>query len=474
LTTVRQLHPFDLDPSRLEQRTYTTRRRRHLFDAAAMLGLCAVLAMLVPANLVLPGLAGIGRPVMVFGMMIAAGWFVAKLHPRLAMQGPQPLRWAAAAYLSALMLSYAAGFLRGLPPLEANAADRTMLAALAFVGIALACADGVPNRARLDELLRFLVGVGAAMAVLGHIQFALGFDLVELIRIPGLIDHQETVGFRDRGDGFFQVASTAAHYIEFSTVMALLVPFAIHAARFSPSRLARQLYGACAVLIAIVIPITLSRTGFAGLAVVGLVMAWFWNWRLRFNMAVIGIGLVAALMLVRPGLLGTLQSLFVSAGDDPSIQGRTEDYGPAFDYVTERPWFGRGVGTFIPSLYRFIDNDWLVHLITVGLVGTAAYAAWHLTAIWLAYVAYRRADREEDRHLCVALISAQLSAMVVAFFFDAMAFTTHTTVLAILSGAAAAMWRFTHPSRKVRSAGPRLDRGRPVRPSTAPVRPPAT
>jgi hypothetical protein len=456
LTTVHQLHPFDLDPSLLERRTYTTRRRHHLLDSGALLGLTALLAMLVPANLVLPGLASVGRPVMVFGILLAAGWAVAKLHPRLAVRGPQPLRWATAAYLAALLLSYGAGFLRGLPPLEASAADRSMLAALAFVGIALVCADGVPNRTRLDDLLRFMVALGAIMATIGHVQFVFDFDLVEQIRLPGLVDHSETVGFRDRGEGFFQVASTAAHYIEFSTVMALLVPFAIHVARFSRTPLARQLFIVCAVLIAAAIPVTLSRTGFVGLAVGMLVMAWFWNWRFRFNIAVMGAGLVAALMMVTPGLLGTVQSLFASAGDDPSIQGRTEDYGPAFDYVAEYPWFGRGVGTFIPSLYRFIDNDWLVHLITVGWVGTIAYAAWHATAITLAGIAYRRAEREEDRHLCACLVAAQFAAVTVAFFFDAMAFTTHTTVLAILTGAAGAMWRFTHPNRIVRSAGPRL------------------
>jgi O-antigen ligase len=162
------------------------------------------------------------------------------------------------------------------------------------------------------------------------------------------------------------------------------------------------------------------------------------------------------MILVRPGLLGTLRSLFTSADVDPSVLGRTEDYGPAFAYVAEHPWFGRGIGTFIPSLYRFIDNDWLVHLITVGYVGTAAYAAWHVTAISLAIAAFRRSVRAEDRHLSACLIAAQITAIVVAFFFDALAFSTHTIVLSILTGAAGAMWRFTHPSRQVRSSSPRL------------------
>jgi O-antigen ligase len=457
LTTVQQVHPLDLDPSLVERRTYTTRRRRHLLDAGGILALTAAAAILISSPQVIPGLQGIGRPVTVVGLMVTAGWFVSKVHPRLVIRGPQPLRWAAAIYLSAMLLSYAAGFIRGLPPIEANAADRTMIICIVYVGIALVCADGLANRTRLDELLRILVGLGTVMAIIGHVQFAFSVDLVAYMQLPGLVDHQEAIENRARGVGFFQVASTAAHYIEFSTVMALLLPFAIHAARFSRSPLARQLATVSAVLIAAAVPVTLARTGFAGLALVMVVMFFFWDWRTRFNIGVMAAGLVAALMLVRPGLLGTLRSLFANAGDDPSVQGRTEDYGPAFDYVAQYPWFGRGVGTFIPTLYRFIDNDWLVHLITVGWVGTAAYAAWHLTAISLAFSAYRRSDRDEDRHLCGCLIAAQVAAVVMAYFFDALAFTTHTTVLAILTGAAAAMWRFTHPSRQVRSSSPRLD-----------------
>lgn len=457
MTAVQQVHPLDLDPSLVERWTYTTRRRRHLLDGGALLALTAASGMLISSPQVLPGLQGLGRPVTVMGLMVTAGWALSKLHPRLVIRGPQPLRWAAAVFLSAMLFSYASGFIRGLPAIEARAADRTMLLYIVYIGIALFCADGLANRTRLDELLRILVAFGTAMALIGHINFAFGVDLVSYMQLPGLIDHAEEIETRDRGIGFYQVASTAAHYIEFSTVMVLLLPFAIHATRFSRSSLARQLAFMAAILIAAAVPVTLARTGFAGMALVTAVLFFFWDWRTRFNILVVAAGLTAMLMIIRPGLIGTLRSLFVSAGDDPSVQGRTEDYGPAFEYVAQHPWFGRGIGTFIPTLYRFIDNDWLIHLITVGWVGAIAYAAWHLTAITLAAVAYHRSERSEDRHLCACLIAAQIAAMVMAFFFDAMSFSTHTTVLAILTGATAAMWRFTHPSRQVRSSSPRLD-----------------
>jgi hypothetical protein len=456
LTTL-QAHPADLDPSLVEGRTYVTRRRRHLLDPGSLLCATVALVMLVPADLIVPQLTlGIGRPASLLGLGLAAGWAMAKFHPRLGVRGPQPLRWAAGGYLAAILLAYAAGQMRGLTALESGGADRALIGTVIFLGVALACADGLANRSRLDDLVRAVVWCAAVMGAIGLVQFAFRFNIVALIDIPGLVSHRdEALGFRERGAGdLVRVASTAGHYIEFSTVMALALPFAIHLARFGGGPLLRQCAAGAAVIMASAIPVTLSRSGilalFAGIVVLGC----FWSWRVRFNVAVLGAGLMTAIMLVRPGLLGTIRSLFANLSDDSSVEGRTEDYDAATAYIAERPWFGRGPGTFIPTLYRYLDNEWLMHLITTGILGTAAFAVWHLTALTLAAIAYRRATEAADRHLCACLIAVQVMAMLAAGTFDAMSFTTHTTLLAILSGAAGAMWRFTHPARLVRSAAP--------------------
>ena len=77
------------------------------------------------------------------------------------------------------------------------------------------------------------------------------------------------------------------------------------------------------------------------------------------------------------------------------------------------------------------------------------------TAI-VAFIALRRARTEEDKHLCACLIAVQVMAVAAAATFDSMGFSTYTTMLALMTGAAGAMWRFTHPARRVRSATPRL------------------
>jgi len=457
-TQTHQLQAFDLEPSVVERQVYSSRRRRHLIDASALLGIVLGLAILIQADLVVPQMpAGLGRPAMILGLGVTLAWVAAKLHPRLAVRGPQPLRWAAGAYLAAMGLAYAAGQLRGLTALEAGGADRAMIGTAVLLGLAVACADGLPNRSRLDDLIRMLVWLCTVMGLIGIVQFSTGLYVIDAIQFPGLVSHKDLetgISFRDRGDGLFQVASTARHYIEFSAVMAMALPVAIYAARYNRTRLSRQMAFLGAIIIGVAIPLTLSRTGILAAAVGLVIMGMFWSWRMRFNMFVLVGTVLAGIMVIRPGVLGTIRSLFSNLDTDPSIEGRTDDYASAGAFFAERPWLGRGPGTFIPTIYRWLDNEWLLHVITTGIIGTAALAALHVTAISLAGIAYRRASRDQDRNLCVSLITVQVMAMLMAGTYDAMSFTTHLIVLAVLTGATGAMWRFTHPARQVRSAAP--------------------
>jgi O-antigen ligase len=177
-----------------------------------------------------------------------------------------------------------------------------------------------------------------------------------------------------------------------------------------------------------------------------------WNWRMRYNMLIITVAVVGALVVLRPGLLGTLRSMFVGADEDPSITGRTDDYEMVSHWFSQRPWLGRGPGTLIPDLYIILDNQWLMTLVTGGVIGIAALAAFHLTCIALASVALRRSVTEEDRHLCAALISAQVVAILVGATFDSFSFTTFAFTLALMSGLCGAVWRFTHPTRMIRTS----------------------
>jgi polysaccharide biosynthesis protein PslJ len=446
-------HPTDLEPSLVAARVYATRRRRMRLDVVAVLSVMTALLYALPATLIVPGLTFAGRPALVVALLLFAWWMLARFNPWLVLVGPQPLRWACLFYFLSILLAYLAGMLRGLPTLEASRQDFTLLITFEFLGVILMAADGIPNWARLRSLLRVFIWCASFMALVAVLQSTFKYDVAQWLIIPGLEIKSELADFQGRGDGgLFRVAGTATHYIEFSTVMAMAVPFAIHFVLYSQGR-ARKAFAVAALLIAGSIPMAISRTGVLALAVAMAVMfVAAWNWRVRYNVMAVGAALIAGLFIVRPGLLGTLKAMFLWAGADPSITGRTQDYDYVAYWFSQRPWLGRGPGTLIPDLYIILDNQWLLTLVTGGIVGVVALAGLHVTCISLSLTALRRSATTEDRHLCAALLSSQIVAIVVGLTFDSLSFTTFAFTLALMSGLCGAVWRFTHPARTVRTS----------------------
>jgi O-antigen ligase len=433
-----------------------------------LLSLMLCLLMLIPAKLIVPNMTDLGRPALIMAVLMSFWWVLVRFNPRLTMVGPQPLRWACLLYLVSLTVSYAVGSIRGLTTMESNSADRALLYAAAFVGVILVVADGLPNWDRLELVFKVFVWCAAFMGVVGLLQFVLWSDVTVYLMVPGLEPKGFVPGFEMRGAGI-RVASTTMHYIEFSSVMAMALPFAIHFARFARERKARQKFFVLAVLIAASIPTTVSRTGFVAVGLVFLVMVPVWSWRMRYNMAAMAAGLLAALMIVKPGLIGTVTGLFSGASKDPSVTARTDRYDMVYSYFVQRPWFGRGTGTWVSPQYQYLDNQWFAQALSTGICGVAALALLHITAMVISLLALRRASRVEDRHLCAALLSTQLVGIAVGFTFDSFSFTTFVTVLSLVIGGCGAVWRFTHPRRTIRTSATRwftADRAADAAPSS--------
>lgn len=448
-------HPVDLEPSLLDTHVYSSRRYRARIDVVAILSVTVVLLYVLPGTLIVPNLTYAGRPALLLALLMFGWWCLARLNPRLVLVGPQPIRWFLGCYLVANLLAYLAGLLRGLPTQEANAQNFAMLQLFEFLGAALIVADGVQNWDRLNRLLRIMVYCGGFMAVVGIAQATLKLDVSAYLVLPGLENKGGLAGFGLRGDeGQFRVAGTTTHYIEFSAVVAMMVPFAIHVARFAVKKVQRRLAALCAFLLAIANPMSISRTGIVALALALLIMVPIWSWRLRYTFMYLGVSAVVAIMMIKPGVLGTIKAMFLNVGVDPSIEGRTNDYALVAHFFNQRPWLGRGPRTLLADPVRdtILDNQWLYTLVTGGIIGVAALLLMHVAAITLAAIALRRSKREEDRHLCVALISAQAVAVVVGGTFDSLYYTTFTITLALLVGMCGTVWRFTHPARTVRTA----------------------
>lgn len=422
---------------------------RHFPDATAALISAVLLSYLLPARLIFPPLTTLGRPGIMVGFFLMVWWSLTRLHPNLVTRGQQPMRWVLALYLSTLGVSYIVGEARGLSVLEANQADRTMLMAFAGAGVLLAAADGVLTRDRIDHVLRALCWGSTVMALFALAQFAFRVDLTTYLKLPPVLTFQkDLIGFDERGGGgLVRVAGTAGHYIEFSVLMVIGLVVAIHYARFSDTRRDRQIYATLAMIQAAVIPISLSRTGVLALAAAILLFILVWPLRTTFNVLVIGFFLAALIQVGKPGLLATLRALLFAGSNDPSVQGRLEDYAFVAPYIKERPWLGRGTGTWLPELYQLLDNQWLVTLVTTGIVGVAALALLFLVGIMIAGRVRRFSGNARDRDLAAVLAVTIGVAAVSAYTFDALYFSTYFITVHLLLGLAGAMWRLTRADR---------------------------
>jgi polysaccharide biosynthesis protein PslJ len=451
VTTTAEIHTADLEPSLVSSQTYVTRRRVTYIDAATLLSGMVILISLIPSRLIVPGMTDLARPGLIVGFALLCWWVLVRFTSHLVLTGPQPLRWAVLAFIVSVLVSYAAGFLRGLTSMEANAADRMVLFFCVFTGTILTAADGVPNWLRLRGVLKVLMGCAAAVALIALLQYELAIDVTQYMIFPGLESKGWTIGFELRGEGI-RVASTTTHYIELAAYLALCLPFAIHFACFSRRRWRRRLAIACAALIAGGIAATISRTGILAIGLMVAVLFPVWSWRTRYNVGAVSFGLFAALAAASPGLANTLVRLYDSPSSNPAFTVRTARYPLVFHYVGQRPWLGRGTGTWVAPQYQILDNQWLDTLLTNGVLGVAVLAGLHITGITLAGLALRRSTSAEDRHLCAALISTQVIGLAVAGTFDSLSFSTYATVLALTLGLCGTVWRLTHPSRTVRTS----------------------
>jgi O-antigen ligase len=172
-----------------------------------------------------------------------------------------------------------------------------------------------------------------------------------------------------------------------------------------------------------------------------------WPRRLKVrSLFIAAVGTVAMRLLI-PGLIGTIRSLFTNILYDPSTQGRTEDYGRVGAFIGERPYFGRGIFTFLPDRYFWLDNQYLGLLIETGIVGLIAFLGVFVVGFRTARQARIGGDHE-TRSLGQALAAGSLAVILSAGTFDMLAFPMVSGVAFLLIGCSGALWRLTTPERE--------------------------
>lgn len=410
------------------------------------LGLLAVflaLQFLIPARLVIGGMGAVGRPSVAIGILLAFLWFLSAIRAHHLPDRRQPIRWIVGFFLLVQLVGNVVGFDRLPSEAQASAADRWLIMTLAICGVTLAVADGIRTRDELDRLLGLLVGFGCVMSMVGVLQFFGIIDLTQYIRIPGLHLNYDLIGTSIRGDGggFPRVAGTANHYIEFGVVLALLLPVAMHYALFCPGDRSRVWRWLAVGLVALGIPLSISRSAIVTVFVVMALMAIVWPWRQRYNALVIAMVATAAFHVLNPGVLGTIKALFLHADDDPSVLDRIARTATVMKLWHVRPVLGWGSGMVTPEEFLLLDNQIYGFLLASGVLGVAAFVTFFFVPYLLGRSVRLRGQDQETRHLGHTLAVTMPAAVVASGTFDSFSFATFVGTMCILVGATGALWR---------------------------------
>lgn len=417
-----------------------------------LLGVFLALQFLIPARLVIRGMGAVGRPSVAVGILLGFLWLVSAIRPHRLPGGRQPVRWAVGIFVAVQLTGYVVGFDRLPTHGQASGADRWLIFVVAFAGVTLSVADGMRTRRDLDRLLRILVGFASLMSVVGVLQFFRIVDLTRYIRIPGLGLNTDLIGVSARGDGdFLRVMGTANHYIEYGVVLALALPIALHYVLFSPRGWTKVWRVLALVVIALGIPLSISRSAIVTLVVVMLLLGTIWTSRQRYNAAVLGVLGVAAFHLLNPGVLGTIRSLFTNAENDPSITARIERTAIVMRLWEERPVLGWGSGMVTPEEFLLLDNQVYMFLLAGGIVGLAGFVVFLAVPYFVGRSVRLHGYDEETRHLGHTLAVTMPSAFVVSGTFDTFSFATFVALLVVLIGATGALWRL---DRQMRASDP--------------------
>lgn len=415
------------------------------------------LQFLIPARLVIRGMGAAGRPSAAIGILLAFLWFVSAIRAHHLPAGRQPIRWIVGLFVGVQLIGYAVGFDR-LPTLaQASSADRWLITTVALAGVILAVADGIRSRDELDRLLRLVVTFGCAMSLVGVLQFFRIADLPRHIRIPGLHLNASIIAVGSRGDGdFARVAGTATHFIEYGVVLALLLPIALHYALFAPRGAAARWRWVAVGLIALGIPLSISRSAIVTVVVAMGLMAVIWPWRQRYNALVLAVLATAVFHVLNRGVLGTIRSLFQNVDNDPSILDRIARTETVMRLWAERPILGWGAGMVTPEEFLLLDNQFYGSLLAGGVIGVVALIALYFIPYLLGRSVRLRGRDQETRHLGHALAVTMPSAVVASGTFDSFSFTTFVALTCVLVGATGALWRLEggSVSRPLQAAGP--------------------
>jgi len=236
------------------------------------------------------------------------------------------------------------------------------------------------------------------------------------------------------------IVGPAQHGLAVTTMLILMMPFAIVGFIGSKTRARRLLYAIALVLLMAGSIATLRKTAFV-LPVVAALTLFLYRPKDMLRLLPLAILVVGCAKVAAPQALGGIRSQILN---DPehSTEARTRDYSAVVPDILSHPLIGRGFGTYSPRGYletahgerhRLLDNQLLTLLIEVGIVGLVAYLCVGVFAI----VDFHKTARSRNfarAGPALAAIAATVTFFVANDLFDTLAFRQAPYVLFFLLG----------------------------------------
>jgi polysaccharide biosynthesis protein PslJ len=273
---------------------------------------------------------------------------------------------------------------------------------------------------------------------------------VRAFRIPGLTPNTALMGLGLR-EGFTRPFGTALHPIEYGAVLTMLLPLAVTWARHVVG-VPLLLRWAPVMTLGVGAVLSVSRSALISAAVGLVVLAFGLGAVARRVLLVSVVAVFGFVALTVPGMMGALRELFLSVGTDNSVASRTGSYSMAFEFFRTSPILGRGYSTFLP-IYRIFDNQYLLLLVEVGLLGLGCVVAMLVVGIRCARTVRRHAADPALREHAQALAAGLAGGAVGLALYDGFSFPMATGVMFVLLGTVGALRRLTSPP-DLPTAGP--------------------
>jgi hypothetical protein len=224
-------------------------------------------------------------------------------------------------------------------------------------------------------------------------------------------------------DGRVVVVGPTLHGLAASTMLVVVMPFALVRVFDATRRKARYLNAFAFVLMLAAAAATDKKTALLVPVAVVIYLA-FYRPRQVLRLAPIGlVVLVAMVHIASPGALGTILNPNEAASSS-STTHRIGDFTDVAPDVFAHPALGRGFGTLDPeqpNQFRINDNEYIDEIWEVGAIGLFAYFFMILAPILTARRAIRTRD-PEIAPLALAASAGCVAYLVVNALFDAMSF----------------------------------------------------